>query len=89
LVTTTGVVCILSLLFYSLIYLMACTLFFCWNLHRRKSIFAPIVAGLGALTNVVANYILIPYLNIMGAALATLASYVVMAAGYYIVTQKY
>lgn len=56
---------------------------------EEKSIFAPIVAGLGALTNVVANYILIPYLNIMGAALATLAAYVVMAAGYYIVTQKY
>ncbi len=56
---------------------------------EEKSIFAPIVAGLGALTNVVANYILIPYLNIMGAALATLLAYVVMAAGYYIVTQKY
>ncbi len=56
---------------------------------EEKSIYAPIVAGLGALTNVVANYLLIPYLNIMGAALATLAAYVVMAAGYYIVTQKY
>jgi O-antigen/teichoic acid export membrane protein len=56
---------------------------------EEKSIYAPIVAGLGAFTNVTANYILIPHLNIMGAALATLASYVVMAAGYYIVTQKY
>ena len=35
------------------------------------------------------SYILIPQLNIMGAALATLLSYVVMAAGYYIVTQKF
>lgn len=56
---------------------------------EEKSIYAPIVAGLGALTNVVVNYLLIPSLNIMGAALATLASYVVMAAGYYLVTQKY
>ena len=56
---------------------------------EEKSIYAPIVAGLGALTNVVANYVLIPYLNIMGAAIATLASYVVMAAGYYLVTQKF
>ncbi len=56
---------------------------------EEKSIYAPIVAGLGALTNVVANYLLIPHLNIMGAAIATLASYVVMAAGYYIVTQKF
>jgi len=56
---------------------------------EEKSIYAPVVAGLGALTNIVANYILIPQLNIMGAALATLLSYVVMASGYYIVTQKY
>lgn len=56
---------------------------------EEKSIYAPVVAGLGALTNIVANYILIPQLNIMGAALATLLSYVVMAAGYYIVTQKF
>lgn len=56
---------------------------------EEKSIFAPIVTGLGALVNVVVNYALIPWINIIGAALATLASYVVMAAGYYIVTQKY
>ena len=56
---------------------------------EEKSIYAPVVTGLGALTNVVANYILIPQLNIMGAAIATLLSYVVMASGYYIVTQKF
>jgi O-antigen/teichoic acid export membrane protein len=56
---------------------------------EEKSIYAPIVAGAGAITNVIANYLLIPYLNIMGAAFATLLSYFVMAAGYYIVTQKF
>ena len=56
---------------------------------EEKSIYAPIVTGLGAFANVAANYILIPQLNIMGAALATLLSYIVMALGYYIVTQKY
>jgi O-antigen/teichoic acid export membrane protein len=56
---------------------------------EEKSIYAPVVTGLGAFTNVAANYILIPQLNIMGAALATLLSYIVMALGYYIVTQKY
>lgn len=55
----------------------------------EKTIYAPIVAGLGALTNIAANYILIPCFSIMGAAIATLLSYVVMALGYYIVTQKY
>jgi O-antigen/teichoic acid export membrane protein len=49
----------------------------------------PIITGLGALVNVVANFILIPVLNITGAALATLASYLVMAIGYYYVTQKF
>lgn len=56
---------------------------------EEKSIFAPIVTGLGAIVNVAVNYALIPRMNIIGAALATLASYVIMAAGYYIVTQKY
>lgn len=56
---------------------------------EEKSIYAPIVTGLGAFTNVVANYLLIPQLNIMGAAIATLLSYVVMASGYYIITQKF
>lgn len=56
---------------------------------EEKSIYAAIIAGLGAFINVAANYILIPSLNIMGAALATLASYVLMAAGYYFVTQRF
>jgi len=56
---------------------------------EEKSIYAPLVTGVGALTNVIANFILIPQFNIMGAALATLLSYFVMAAGYYIVTQKF
>lgn len=56
---------------------------------EEKSIYAPIVAGAGAITNVAVNYLLIPYFNIMGAAFATLASYVVMASGYYLVTQKF
>src|SRR5574338_561358 len=56
---------------------------------EEKSLYAPIVAGAGAITNVAVNYLLIPYFNIMGAAFATLASYVVMASGYYLVTQKF
>lgn len=56
---------------------------------EEKSIYAPIVAGFGALINIAANILLIPVLNITGAALATLASYFVMAVGYFIVTQKY
>jgi len=56
---------------------------------EEKSIYVPIITGLGALVNVVVNFVLIPVLNITGAALATLASYFVMALGYYYVTQKF
>ena len=56
---------------------------------EEKSIYVPIITGLGALVNVVANFVLIPVLNITGAALATLAAYFVMALGYYYVTQKF
>jgi O-antigen/teichoic acid export membrane protein len=56
---------------------------------EEKSIYVPIVTGLGALVSVIVNLLLIPILGIMGAALAALASYIVMAAGLYIVTQKF
>jgi O-antigen/teichoic acid export membrane protein len=56
---------------------------------EEKSIYVPFITGAGALVNVLVNFFLIPVLNITGAALATLASYIVMAAGYYFVTQKF
>jgi O-antigen/teichoic acid export membrane protein len=56
---------------------------------EEKSVYVPIITGLGALINVVMNFLLIPIINITGAAIATLASYFVMALGYYYVTQKF
>jgi len=56
---------------------------------EEKSIYVPFITGTGALINVVVNFLLIPVLNITGAALATLASYIIMALGYYYVTQKF
>jgi len=56
---------------------------------EEKSIYVPIITGLGAAVNVAANFLLIPILSITGAAIATLASYFVMAIGYYLVTQKF
>jgi O-antigen/teichoic acid export membrane protein len=56
---------------------------------EEKSIYAPIVAGAGAVTNIASNLLLIPAFGIMGAAFATLISYGVMALGYFSVTQKY
>ena len=56
---------------------------------EEKSIYVPVIAGSGAIVNIIANFLLIPVLGITGAALATLASYLVMAGGYYFVTQKF
>ena len=56
---------------------------------EEKTKYFPYITGAGALVNVAANILLIPILGIVGAALATLASYMVMAAGLFIVAQKF
>ncbi len=56
---------------------------------KEKSLYVPMMTGLGAAVNIVLCFVLIPILNITGAALATLAAYIVMSSGYYIVTQKF
>ena len=56
---------------------------------QEKTKYFPIVTGAGALANVIVNILLIPILGIMGAALATLASYMIMAGGLYYYSQKF
>jgi len=48
-----------------------------------------LVTGIGAAVNVAINFLLIPYLGLMGAALATLASYIAMMIGLYITVNKF
>jgi O-antigen/teichoic acid export membrane protein len=48
----------------------------------------PFITGAGALVNVAANLFLIPRIGIMGAAIATLLAYIVMAIAIYRVAQK-
>jgi len=55
---------------------------------EKKTKYLPYATGAGAVVNVVANYALIPKLGIMGAAIATLLSYVVMAIGIYFPSQR-
>ncbi|MBU1098480.1 MAG: polysaccharide biosynthesis C-terminal domain-containing protein [Bacteroidetes bacterium] len=55
---------------------------------QEKTKYFPIVTGAGAVVNVIANFILVPQIGIMGGAIATLMSYVVMAAGLYYFSQK-
>lgn len=56
---------------------------------EEKTNYFPYVTGLGAVINIIVNFTLIPVYGITGAALATLASYLVMAAGLYFVSQKF
>jgi O-antigen/teichoic acid export membrane protein len=56
---------------------------------EEKSLYVPLVTGFGAATSIVVNFALIPILGIVGAAIATFASYSVMATGYFLVTQKF
>lgn len=56
---------------------------------KEKSNYVPLVTGVSAALNIAANFLLIPIFGITGAALATLLSYFVMAAGFFIVTQKF
>ncbi len=55
---------------------------------EEKSLYVPLMTGIGAAVNVAACLWLIPNSGIMGAAFATLAAYFVMAVGYFIITQK-
>ena len=56
---------------------------------EEKSMYIPLITGIGAAVNIGVNFLLIPVWGIMGAAYATLAAYLAMAAGLYIVTQKF
>lgn len=54
-----------------------------------KTKYLPYITGLGALVNIAVNILLIPYMGIMGAALATLASYIAMSLGLYFVSKRF
>jgi O-antigen/teichoic acid export membrane protein len=56
---------------------------------EKKTKYLPYATGAGAAANIIANYLLIPPLGIMGAAIATLLSYIVMAAGIYFPSQRF
>ena len=56
---------------------------------EEKTKYFPYITGAGAAVNVVVNLLLIPILGIMGAAFATLASYLVMSVSLFFVSQKF
>jgi len=56
---------------------------------EEKTNYLPAITGLGAIVNIASNFILVPKIGIMGGALATLFSYMVMSSGIYFIAQKF
>lgn len=56
---------------------------------KKKTKYLPYITGVAAIANVICNLLLIPHFNMMGAAISTLISYVIMAVCLYFVSQKY
>jgi O-antigen/teichoic acid export membrane protein len=56
---------------------------------EKKTKYLPYLTGLSAISNIAFNLILIPYFQMIGAACATLISYMVMAGGMYLLNQKF
>lgn len=56
---------------------------------EKKTKYLPLISGAGAIANIIFNFILIPEFSYMGAAIATLISYLIMMLGIYYVSQKY
>jgi O-antigen/teichoic acid export membrane protein len=56
---------------------------------EKKTKYLPLITGAGALLNIGANFVLIPLIGILGAALSTLLSYIVMAVGIYFTSQRF
>ncbi len=55
---------------------------------KERNKVLPLITGIGAVVNIIVNILLIPILGIMGAALATLAAYAVMAYAIYLPSKK-
>ncbi|HCA43234.1 MAG TPA: hypothetical protein DEP28_08285 [Bacteroidetes bacterium] len=56
---------------------------------KKKTKYLPYITGVAAIANVICNLLLIPHFNMMGAAISTLISYIIMAVCLYFVSQKY
>ncbi len=74
----------LSYVFYGMYAIFAVG----YNLAKKTS-YVPFIVGTGAIVNIILNFILIPPYGMMGAALATLISYIVLPIGAYLISQKY
>jgi O-antigen/teichoic acid export membrane protein len=76
-------VILISYYFFGLYVLLLPTIYI-----LEKTYIIPIIRGLGAMSNVLLNFILIPLLGIMGAALANLGAFIIMFLAIFIATNN-
>jgi len=77
-------VILLSYLFYGIYINLMAGIYI-----EKKTKYLPYITGIAAVINIVFNFLLIPKINMMGCAIATLLSYLAMVIGIYLVSQKY
>jgi O-antigen/teichoic acid export membrane protein len=75
---------LLAYLFYGMYVIFTAGIYI-----EEKTKYFPIVTLAAAAVNVIVNFLLVPKIGIMGGALATLLSYIVMSGGLFIVSQKF
>ena len=56
---------------------------------QKKTKYLPFITGGAAIINVIFNFLLIPHYNMIGAAIATLLSYLTMMIGIFYISNKY
>ena len=76
-------VILISYYFFGLYVLLLPTIYI-----LEKTYIIPIIRGLGAISNIVLNFILIPLLGIMGAAFANLGAFIIMFLSIFIATNN-
>jgi len=79
---------IVPLILFAEFFPGAYTIFIVGLQLKKKTIYLPVVTGIGAVANVALNYALIPKFGMIGAAWAAVFAYVAMAASSYLISQR-
>jgi O-antigen/teichoic acid export membrane protein len=58
-------------------------------LLEKKTKYYPLISGVAVITNLVLNYLLIPRYGMMGAAVATLVSYILLPIGSFLISTRF
>jgi O-antigen/teichoic acid export membrane protein len=80
---------IVPVVLLSYVFLGICTNLVAGIYIEKKTRYLPLTTGISAVINIVFCFALIPFLGILGGAIATLASYIAMALSTYLIVQRF